>query len=198
MSEVRIAVQEDAPQRQGAGLHGHLDQLEPQEHPPGRDPLHRQYLVLVVPAPGVGLDHLAVLDRCEERRPAVRRGIDELDLVGIVAQQVTERAPVVAVAFLLEAEHVGGHGNDSVLAQQADGLTVLADVRPLVDARQRGLVVALDAEQEADNSGPAIEVEDVSVAHDVAGTGGADQQQRNILGDQRLEEGPPGLARAGG
>lgn len=58
--------------------------------------------------------------------------------------------------------------------------------------------MAFDAEQEADNAGLLVEVRNVGVAHDVAGTGPTDQGQIDVFGDQRLHERLPRFARAGG
>jgi hypothetical protein len=40
-------------------------------------------------------------------------------------------------------------------------------------------------------------MEDIRIAHDVVGASGTDQNEVDILGDERFEKGPPGLLRDG-
>ncbi len=96
----------------------------------------RQHLMLVVPAAAIGLDHAAARRETEVRRPAVRRDIEHLDLVGIVGKQLPQAAPVVAVGLFLEADHPGRHREDAVPAHQVDRLAVGGGRRALADQLQ--------------------------------------------------------------
>ena len=124
----------------------------------------------------------------------MRRGIQQLDLVGIVVHQMPERAPEIRIALFAETDDIGRHRHDAVLAQQLDRLLVFAHGRALADGGERGVAVAFDAEQKADHAGLAVQMQDVAVAHDVARARGADQQQRHVLGDQRVQKRQPHAA----
>ena len=110
--------------------------LNQSEHAPRRHVPGRQHLVLVVPAPAVGLDHATVGGEREIGRPAVRRHVEHLDLVGIVGQKPAQAAPMVAVGLLLEPDHPGRHRQDAVLAHQADRLAVGRHRGALADQRR--------------------------------------------------------------
>jgi hypothetical protein len=62
---------------------------------------------------------------------------------------------------------------------------------------QRRRVGVLQAEQEALPAGLLVEMQDVGIAHDVVGAGGADQDQIDVLGNQRLQECLPRLLGGG-
>ena len=153
--------------------------------------------MLVVPAPAVGLDHTALGRESEVRRPAVRRHVQHLDLIGIVGQEPAQAAPVVAVGLFLEADYPGRHGQDAVPAQQADRLAIGRGGRALADQLEGALVGVLQAEQEALPARPLVKVQDVGIAHDVVGTRRADQDQVDVLRDQGFEERAPRLLRDG-
>lgn len=84
-------------------------------------------------------------------------GAEELG-EGDAGAEVAEGAPVVAVALFGEADDAGGHGDDAVPAQKADGLDVGAGSSAFADGLQGGGVVAFDVEEEADEAGTAVEV----------------------------------------
>lgn len=90
-----------------------------------------------------------------------------------------ERGPLIHAAQIMthpvtvlhQADHVSCHRDDAVLAQQADGFAVFAPGGVLADGVQGVFVVAFDTEQKAQHAGFFVERQDVSIAHDVAGTG---------------------------
>ncbi len=116
----------------------------------------------------------------------MRRHVQHLDLVGVVGEELAQAPPVVAVGLLLEADHPGGHRQDAVLAHQADRLAIGRKVGAFLDQAQRLLVGVLETEQEAVPAGAFVKMQDVGVAHDVAGPGRAHEYQRHVLGDQCL------------
>ena len=124
--------------------------------------------------------------------------MQELDLIGVVAQQMLKRVPEVAVTLFAETDHIGGHGDDAVLAQQLNGLLVFAGGCAFAYALQGGVAIALNAQQKADDAGFFVQMQDVGITHDVAGAGRAHQQYGHVFGNQRLQKNLPHAPGAGG
>lgn len=198
VAEFGVGVGQHSPEGAGAKLHGGFHELDPEEHAPGGQVAGGEGLVFVVPAAAVELDDVAGCREGEELGPAVGGDVEELDLVGVVGEEVSQRLPVVAVALFFEADDVGGHGDDVVLAEQLDGFAVFVDGGAFLDGAEGFFAVALGAEEEADEAGLFVEVEDVAVADDVVGAGGADEGDGEVVGDERFEEGAPGRFGGGG
>ena len=178
---------------------GHrFNQLHPQQHAPIRHVLALEDLVLVIPTAQIGLDDAAIGLLARKRSPTMRGGIKRLDLIRVVGQDLPQGAPVIPVGFLREVCHPGGHGDDLMLSQQPDRLAVNGLRAALANRLQRPLVRALDPEQKPGDPGPLVKVQDVRIPDDIARPGGADEDERDLLGDERLEEGLPGGAGRGG
>jgi len=133
-------MEQDAANGLWAALKHHLRKLEPEQHAPGRHVTRGKDLVLVVPAAPVGLDDAPSGSKFEVRRPAMGRDIEHLDLVGIVRQQLTQAAPVVAVGFFFKSDDPCRHRQNAVPAHQADGLPIGRDCGALADELERFLV----------------------------------------------------------
>src|SRR5689334_995474 len=99
--------------------------------------------MFIIPAAQISLYDAMVGLLPGEWRPAMRRGIQRLDLVRIVSKKLSERAPVIAVLFLHEAGHPRRHGNDPVLAHQLNRFAVYRSGASFVNGLQRGIVGAL-------------------------------------------------------
>ncbi len=198
VAEFGVGVGQHSPEGAGAQLQDGFHELDPEEYAPGRQVSGGEGLVLVVPAAAVELDDVAGGGEGEELRPAVGGDVEELDLVGVVGEEVAQRLPVVPVALFFEADDVGGHGDDVVLAEQLDGFAVFVDSGAFLDRTQGFLAVALGAEEEADEASLFVEVEDVAVANDVVGAGGTDEGDGEVVGDEGFEEGAPGGFGGGG
>lgn len=98
----------------------------------------------------------------------------------------------------METGDVGGHGEDAMLAEEADGFAVGAGGAAFADALECCVVGAFHAEEEACDAGLFVEGEEVGIADDVIGAGGADQSEGDVFGDEGFEEGFPGVAIGGG
>ncbi|GCC45883.1 hypothetical protein chiPu_0029923, partial [Chiloscyllium punctatum] len=119
-----VAMQQHAQQGLGSALQHHLGKFEPEQHPPRRHVSGREHLMLVVPSAAIGLDHTSFCRETEIGRPAMRRDVEHLDLIGIVGQKLPQAAPVIAIGLLLETDHPGRHRQDAVPAHQADSLAI--------------------------------------------------------------------------
>ena len=58
----------------------------------------------------------------------MRRDVEELDLIGIVREELLETAIVIGRGVFLEAHHPGRHRQDAVLAEQANRLAIVPAV----------------------------------------------------------------------
>jgi len=192
VTQTAVGMEERSQNRFGPALQDGLRQLHPDEHAPRRHVSGRQHLMLVVPLAAICFDHLAVGCDAEERRPAVRRHVEQLHLIGIVGEKLSHAAPVVGVGLLLEADDPGCHRQDAVLAQQPDRCAIGWRRRALADEVDGLGVGAFHAEQEALPAGLLVEMQIVGVAHDVVGTCRTDEDDVDFFGDQRLEERDPG------
>ena len=131
MAQPPVGLEERPPDRLGPELHEGFDRLHPQDHAPRWQVAGGEDLVLVVPAPHVVLDHAPRGGQSKVGRPAVRRDVERLDLVGIVGEQLPESAPETAVVVLLKTRHPRRHRKDAVLTHQADGLAIYRRRAPL-------------------------------------------------------------------
>lgn len=127
----RAVVMEEARQAFGAKLYHAFDEFHPQQHPPGRHVARGENLVFVVPFALVELNDLAVFGLAEKGRPAMRRDIHHLNLVGIIMEKLFEAVPVVAVGFFLETYNPRRHRQNIVRSQQANRFAVFEGVPPL-------------------------------------------------------------------
>src|SRR5262245_13399770 len=151
----------------------------------------------IIPFSLVELDDAALLVQAIERRPAVRRRVHGRNLVRVVRHQLPQHAQEVPVRHLFEVGDPSGERQDAVAAQEANRLAVGLGVRALPDLQKRRLVGVLDAEEEALDARAAVEMQDVRIAHDVAGARGADDDHGHVFRDHRLAERPPGGAARG-
>jgi hypothetical protein len=65
----------------------------------------------------------------------------------------------------------------------------------LADQLKRSLVGTFHAQEEADRARLLVEMQDVSIAHDVVGPSRSDQDQIDVFGDQGFQERSPGFLR---
>ena len=181
-----LGMSQEAEQRLGAGLADHLDHFHPEHHPPIRHALAFENLVLVIPAAEIRLDHPVFGLLRRKGGPAMRGGVQGLNLVRIIRQKLPESPPIVAVAFLCKTGHPGGHGDNAVLPHQPDRLAIDRRGAAFVNRLQRGVIGALQTQQEPGDARLLIEVQDIGVPHDIAGPGGADEDEGDVFTDQGL------------
>ena len=155
VTDFGVGMQVAAPERLGPRLQGQFDHLDPEEHAPGRHLGHLHDLVLVIPMAQVRIDHPAICRLQVERRPFMRRRVDRHDLIGVVAPQLPQKLPVVAIPLLGEAHGKGAQADHAVFAQQLDRLLILAAGAALAHSFKRRLAGALEPQQETANA-PAL------------------------------------------
>ena len=80
----------------------------------------------------------------------------------------------------------------SVAVQEPDCFAIGRGVAALLDFREGRFVGVFDAEQEAFDARLPVKMQDVGVAHDVAGARRADDADRHVLGNHGLAESAPG------
>lgn len=195
---VAVRLKIGTPERPGPQLQRGLDQLDPKEDAPGRDMGRFDHLMLVVPEPEIGADHPAAGGLAVEGCPAIGRGVDRHGLIGIIGQKLPEQAPVAAVRLLIKPHGEGGKADHAMVAQEADRLTILRAGAALLDGGQRRLIRSLDPEKEAQTAGLLVKRQEVGIADDVIGAGGADDGHLDLFGDQRLKKRLPGAPGGGG
>ena len=118
----------------------------------------------------------------------MRGDVEELDLVRVVGQELLQATPVVRQLLFLEADDVGGHRDDVVLAKEAYRLSVHRGRAPLANERERCLARRLHSEQESNDPRLLVQVQDVPVPDDVPCAGRAHERHGDVLGDERLAE----------
>jgi len=171
MTQGFAGLQEGPVKRLGTGLQHKFDEFHPSQHAPSWHMLGRQDLMLVIPFARVELDDLPLLGQAEERRPAMRRDIQHLDLVRIVRQQLLQPAPVIAIGFFLEAHHPGCHGQDAMAPQKSDRLAIDGGGRALADHLQGLFVGVLKSQEKTLPAGLFVEMQNIGIANDVVGAG---------------------------
>lgn len=92
-----VRVGEEAGESAGAHLGEDFDGLHPEDGLEGGEVRVGEDLVFVVPAAEVGLHYGGVTDFLVVGGPSVGSGVHELDLVGVVGDDLAQGAPVVAV-----------------------------------------------------------------------------------------------------
>src|ERR1035437_2014105 len=193
-----VGMGENSQERLRPKLGDRFNQLYPEKHPPIRHILTFENLVLGIPEAQVGLDNAALGLLTRKRSPTMRGGIKRLELVGVVGEDLPQGAPVIPVGGLREVRYPGGHGDDVVLSQQADRLAVNGLRATLADRLESPFIRALDAEQKPGDPGLFIQVQDIRIADDIARSRRTDQDEWDLLSDERLQEGLPGSAGGGG
>ena len=76
--------------------------------------------------------------------------------------------------------------------QQADRLAVVGGGGAFANLAQGLVIVALDAQEKSGHAGLLVEGQNIRIADDVIGPRGADECQRDMLGDECLQESLPG------
>jgi hypothetical protein len=75
----------------------------------------------------------------------MRRDVKQLNLAGVVGQELPQAALVIAIRLLLKTHHPGRHRQDAVLPHLADGFPVGRGRDALADQFKRSLVGAFHA-----------------------------------------------------
>ena len=150
--------------------------------------------MFVVPHAQIGLEDATVGGLAVKRGPAMRRGIDRHDMIRIVAQQMAQEAEVIGIGFFLEPHREGAQADHAELAQQSKGLLILGTAAAFAHGLQCGLVGTFEARKKADPARLFVKVQDVGVADDIIGAGGADDGNGNVFCDQRPKKRLPRAA----
>jgi hypothetical protein len=175
----------------GAALQNHLGELEPEQDAPWRQEARGEDLMLVVPAASVRLDDLTPGCQPKKGCPPMGRDVEHLDLIGIIRQQLTKSAPVVAIGLLFEAHDPCSHRQDTVVAHQPNGLAIGCSRRTLADQLQRSLIGIFQSEQKASPARFFVKVQNVGIANNVVGSGRSDQDHVDVLRYDGFEQGSP-------
>src|SRR5262245_3034008 len=115
-----LGMKQQPEQRSRPQLADRFNRLYPKQNAPIGHVSALQNLVFVIPSAEIGLNHTVLgLMQCEGG-PTVRRGVESLDLIGIVRKQLPKRAPVITVLLLNETGDPRRHRDDPMLSHQAN------------------------------------------------------------------------------
>ena len=110
---------------------------------------------------------------------------------------MAQEAEVIGIGFFLESHREGAQPDHAELAQQSKGLLILGTAAAFAHGLQCGLVGTFEARKKADTARLFVKVQDVGVADDIIGAGGADDGNDNVFRDQRLLKRLPRAAGGG-
>src|SRR5579863_9093411 len=85
MAQARIGRGEDAREATGSERVDQLDELHAEKELTGREMLHGEHLMAIVPPGNIWLDEWRALQLVAERRPGMRSDVERVEEVAVVA-----------------------------------------------------------------------------------------------------------------